>query len=459
MALVTRLLRSRIGLRFNHHKAPDYYAILGVGKHAELKDIKFAYFNMAKKFHPDNNQTLDARQIFALVAEAYEVLSDPERRSKYDETGLSEHKFGGTSSGPGRQSSDTSYTAEQMYQNIFGTGARDGGEEEVHTDYAATNSGSEVTREFIVQVSADEAVLGTEVVVQLRLVAVCDKCQGSRSELGYTGNICPYCEGTGKETVRSGHVTARKTCTYCNGEKIFIKYKCVECEGIGRRTYDAPYPVTIPAGTRHGDVMRLEVDHDLIPVPRGGREELKDLFITVSVAKSEKFSVDGLDIVANLELSPAMALLGGKARVSTPAKEMLVDVGPGTSSHVTLVVPGDGINTQGCLPGDLVLKTCIRVPSELTRKQTRIAKKLATLDLEESEGGVVEGISCESDHKFRVNLVSADKVNNSVVGEEVVRRMDKTIQDLLRSKLGVEVEDPLGKPVKPSPTQDSWKMS
>merc|ERR1719431_20646 len=136
MALVTRLLRSRIGLRFNHHKAPDYYAILGVGKHAELNDIKFAYFNMAKKFHPDNNQTLDARQVFSLVAEAYDVLSDPDKRAKYDDTGLAEHKFGGTSSGPGRQASDSSYTAEQMYQTIFGSDEKNDDQEQAHTEFA-----------------------------------------------------------------------------------------------------------------------------------------------------------------------------------------------------------------------------------------------------------------------------------------------------------------------------------
>lgn len=455
MVLATRLLGSRVGLfRSIHHQAPDYYGILGVSKHAEIKDIKFAYYNMAKKFHPDNNQTLDARQVFSLVAEAYEVLSDQERRSKYDETGLSEQKFGGTSTGPGRQASDSSYTAEHMYQTIFGSGAKDDGfREEVHTDYASTHSGSEATREFIVQVSAEEAILGTKVIVQLCIVAVCDKCQGSRSEMGYTGNICPYCEGTGKETVRTGHITARKTCTYCNGEKIFIKFKCLECEGLGKRTYDAPYPVIIPAGTRHGEVFRLELDQEKLNVPEAGREEdFQSLYITVSVGKSESFSVDGIDLVTNLELSPAMALLGGKACVSTPGKDMTVDVESGTSSHVTFVVPDEGVRPMDCLPGDLVLKTCIRVPLVLSRKQTRIARKFAYLETKEGyEDGLIEGIDGPTDHKLRVNLVTADKVSNFVVREEVGKRMDKTIQDILKSKLGVEVEHPLGKPVKPNP--------
>ena len=113
-----------------HHRAPDYYAILGVSKHADLDEVKFAYFNMAKKFHPDLNKTLDAKQMFSLIAEAYDVLSDDARRAKYDETGLSEDRFGGTSTGPGRQSSDSAYTAEQMYQTIFGQNAKEEGQDE-----------------------------------------------------------------------------------------------------------------------------------------------------------------------------------------------------------------------------------------------------------------------------------------------------------------------------------------
>merc|ERR1719415_24727 len=144
---------------FLHHRAPDYYAILGVSKHADLDEVKFAYFNMAKKFHPDLNKTLDAKQMFSLIAEAYDVLSDDARRAKYDETGLSEDRFGGTSTGPGRQSSDSAYTAEQMYQTIFGQNAKEEGQDEhAHEDFAESMAGDTASREYIVQVSAEEAV-------------------------------------------------------------------------------------------------------------------------------------------------------------------------------------------------------------------------------------------------------------------------------------------------------------
>ena len=186
--------------RHLQQEAPDYYAILGVGKNAELAQIKLAYFNMAKKFHPDTNKTLDARQVFSLIAEAYDVLSDESRRSKYDETGLSEERFGGRADGPGRQSTDAAWTSEQMYQKIFGqqSGAGAAGLEDdgdVHQDYAETYSGTEATKEYIAKVSFEEAFLGCSLEIQISYVGVCLKCDGSRSELGYTGNICPYCEG------------------------------------------------------------------------------------------------------------------------------------------------------------------------------------------------------------------------------------------------------------------------
>ena len=181
-----------------HQEAPDYYGVLGVSKSADLAEIKLAYFNMAKKFHPDTNRTLDARQVFSLIAEAYDVLSDDVRRAKYDETGLGEERFGGRSTGPGRQSTDSTYTSEQMYQRIFGQRSETAGVEEdgeVHQDFSETYAGSEVTKEYIAKISFEQAFLGTTMDIQISYVGVCLKCNGSRSELGYTGNICPYCEG------------------------------------------------------------------------------------------------------------------------------------------------------------------------------------------------------------------------------------------------------------------------
>lgn len=426
-----------------HSRAPDYYAILGVAKHAEISEIKFAYYNMAKKFHPDTNRTLDAKQMFALVAEAYDVLSDDTRRARYDETGLSEDRFGGTSRGPGRQSTDGTYTAEQMYQTIFGANAREGAQaENAHEDFASTWAGEEVSREYIVQVSAGEAVTGVRVFLQLRLPGLCDKCRGSRSELGYTGALCPYCEGTGQETVRTGHITARKTCGYCNGEKIFIKFKCIECEGIGRKMYELCYPIDIPPGTQHGEVVNAQLDPTLVPKLEhifGNDPDFasRSLFVTVDVAKSESFTVDGKDIVAPLELSPCMALLGGVASFLSPARRMEVPVLPGTSSHTVIVLPEEGVRTRDSVPGDLVLRTAIKVPSKLSWRQLRIWRKFAVLEPGQV-GAVVEGVPTSMDHRLNVNVVTADRISNDIVKIKKVKGMDETFLDLFRTKMGWE---------------------
>lgn len=166
-----------------HQEAPDYYTILGVTKTSSLPDIKVAYFNMAKKFHPETNKTLDARQMFSLIAEAYDVLSDEERRRKYDETGLGEERFGGRAEGPGRQSSDSSYTSEQMYDKIFGPGAAQEDSQEdgdCHQDFAETYAGSDTTKEYIAKITFEEAFLGTSITIQCRHVGLCDKCQARK---------------------------------------------------------------------------------------------------------------------------------------------------------------------------------------------------------------------------------------------------------------------------------------
>jgi len=405
---------------------------------------------MAKKFHPDTNKTLDARQMFSLIAEAYDVLSDESKRARYDETGLGEEMFGGQSSGPRRQQGDNSYSSEEMYQKIFGSGGKGVGRREdeedgeVHEDYAESHAGTESTREYIAQVSFEEAFNGCSLMVQVRCVGVCDKCGGSRSELGYTGNICPYCEGTGIETVRTGHITARKTCSYCEGSRIFIKYKCHECEGMGKRMFDRPVNLDIPAGTKHGQVFRVELDPEQMGMLESEWGKQHVMWVTVSVGESEEFVMNEKDLETNIEMSPAMALLGGTMAVKTPARKIKVNVNEGTGSHSVIVVPGEGLRTGDSFPGDLLIRTAIRVPAKLSWRQARILRKFAALEPFEV-GRMVEGVPSESDHKLEVNVVEADKIVNTVVKEREVKRMEKTITATVREKLGM-------KPAKPKDT-------
>ena len=192
------------------------------------------------------------------------------------------------------------------------------GEENPHEDYAVSIEGDDLSREYVVQLSFEDAALGTTRYVSLKVAGICDKCDGSRSERGYGGNVCPYCEGSGQEPGRTGHIVARRACSYCNGEKIFIRFKCIECEGVGRKIYRRDHRLDFPPGVVHGQVLRFPLEPGQLGLPfeekEGGQRE-RYLYVTVSVAESPVFSTDGLDLVSNLELSPGMALLGGRLTV------------------------------------------------------------------------------------------------------------------------------------------------
>lgn len=396
-----------------NHRHIDYYDVLGVDQRAELKEIKMAYFKMAKKFHPDTNKTVDAKQMFELVAEAYDVLSDADRKREYDETGANSERFGGRAQGPMRQSTDSSYTAEQMYSRIFHTGSRDWEEqaERPGEQFAANFSGSDVSRECILQLSVEETVTGIRAMLPVQVSGVCNKCMGSKSEMGYTGNVCPYCEGTGEETVRTGHIVGRKECSYCNGSKIFYKFKCIECEGIGRILYSRPYYVDIPAGCEHGQVFRYELDPQVLNVP--DREfGQRVLYVTLNVKDSRVFRRDGLDIHSYLRLSPAIALLGGHLAYNGLTRSCDLPVTPGTSSHSILIVNQAGIHADGAA-GDHVLQAVIRVPKRLGWRQGRIFKRFASLDVQEN--GIVDSVSHQLSHKYSVNVLTPDKVRNSIL--------------------------------------------
>jgi len=400
-------------VRMLHNRAIDYYEVLGVDRHSNEKEIKLAYFKMAKKFHPDTNKTLDAKQMFVLVAEAYHVLSDEKRKAEYDDTGQSSQHYGGRAQGPERMSSDSTYTAEQMYTKIFDSEQFHVGDEIPREDFAVNFAGSDLSREYVATISFEESITGTNVLLHVRVAGICNKCLGSRAELGYTGNICPYCEGTGEETMKTGHIVGRRNCSYCNGEKIFFKFKCTECEGVGRILYERPYYVTVPAGSEHGQVFRLELDPALLNIPTEEVEKPRILYVTLNVKPSPFFTRDGIDLKSSIRLSPGMAALGGLIDYQGLTRCCDISIPVGTSSHTTIVVNQAGVHACDGHAGDHVLRTVIKVPKRMGWWQTRMFRKFALLDAPES--GTINGIQNQMDHKFDVHVVDAEKTRNVVV--------------------------------------------
>ena len=245
---------------------PDYYEVLGVPRSADLQTIKLAYFRQARKFHPDTNKGKEARFMFQYIAEAYDVLSDERKRANYNEFGTAGFTYGGKASGPERPGGAASrtYDAEELFIKIFGEA--DG--KDANRNYQADQEyndqcyeGFDSTQEYILPLSFERAAQGCIAHIDLNLRIICVKCRGQKSEMGYQSNICPYCEGTGVETEKVGHVLTRKSCSYCNGTKLFNKFKCLECEGTGEAILQAPnHEIVIPPGSIDGQYLKVPID-------------------------------------------------------------------------------------------------------------------------------------------------------------------------------------------------------
>ena len=161
------------------------------------------------------------------------------------------------------------------------------------------------------------------------------------------------------------------------------------------------------------------------------------VWVTVSVEESPTWRLVERDLETSLELSPALALLGGKTQVATPARSLEVAVEPNTQSGKTLIVAEEGLRTPDCLPGDLLLRTTIRVPSSLSWRQQRVIKRFASLESAEADK-LVTGVGHDGDHRLEVNVVEADKINNTKVMEDPVKPWDKTVTETIRDRLGIK---------------------
>ena len=181
-------------------KRVDYYEALGVNKTCDAKSIKVAYFRLAKKYHPDFNPSVTAAPMFEMISEAYEVLSDPQKRKNYDDFGTAGHSFGGTTSGPGRKRGDKTHSSKDLMEIFKKSGQNTKSLDDDEGDFETTFYGFDATSDFIVTLTFEEAARGCIYERVVNQKCICYKCEGSRSDLGFQGKSCPYCEGTGVET-------------------------------------------------------------------------------------------------------------------------------------------------------------------------------------------------------------------------------------------------------------------
>jgi molecular chaperone DnaJ len=372
----------------------DYYNILGIGKDATDDEIKKAYRKLAHQHHPDKPGGDEAR--FKEVNEAYQVLSDKEKREQYDQYGQTfeqaQSQGGGFSGFEGFR--DFSSFAEGFDFN-FGSGARGGqrngssGFEDIFGDIfsqAGFGSGARGGRsrryrgediQVDVEIKFSEMAEGIEREIELYKRVKCEKCQGEGVEPGSKKVECPTCRGEGQiKTNRRtilGTFQQVNVCPDCQGEGKIPEKKCKKCGGDGRTREYEKIRVKIPAGIKDGQTVRLENMGEA--GEKGG--EAGDLYVNVHVLPDERFSRDGDDIRSEVRISFSQAALGDKISVDTIGGEVKLKIPAGTQSGETFRLKGHGVKHLGRYGyGDHYIKIQLETPTNLTREQREILEKL-----------------------------------------------------------------------------------
>jgi len=350
----------------------DYYEVLEVSKNASKEEIKKAYRKQALKYHPDKNPG-DARaeEKFKEAAEAYEVLSNDEKRARYDRYGHA--GVGGAAGGGFGSGGMTIDDIFEHFGDIFGTGFGGFGGFSSSRRSRRVNKGSNLRVK--VKLSLQEIATGVEKKLKLNKYIACDACDGTGAQ-GSSYATCPTCHGTGQVTRITntflGQMQTTTTCPTCGGEGKTISKKCPKCAGEGIIKGEEVVRINIPAGV--GEGMQLNVSGKGNAARRGGING--DLLVVIEEEKHPKLIRDGNDLIYNLYLSVPQAILGTQAEIPTVDGKVKIKIEAGTQPGKILRIRGKGLpDVNGYRKGDLLVHINVYIPREVTREEARILEK------------------------------------------------------------------------------------
>lgn len=350
----------------------DYYEVLGVAKDATADQIKSAYRKLAMKYHPDRNpDNPEAKEKFTEVSEAYEVLSNPEKRQRYDQFGHQGVNFGPGGFDFGRDFSHfQDVDLNDILNSFFGGGGGGfssffgGGRQRRQADPNTPRRGDDLT--YRLDIDFDEALFGSERTIDLTIPGQCKECGGTGAAGGARRVTCKTCGGSGAVVGGSGWFQVRQTCPTCGGEGSVIEKPCRKCGGSGQVATPAHISLKIPAGVDSGSRLRLTGKG--ASGLRGG--ENGDLYVLIGVKESEIFERDGLDLYVDVPVSPVLAALGGSIEVPTPEGAAQLKIPAGTPNGKVFRLRGKGVpNLRGGFSGDLDARIVFEVPANLDRRQ------------------------------------------------------------------------------------------
>lgn len=344
----------------------DFYEILGVNRDASEDDIKKAYRKLAMKYHPDRNpDNPKAEESFKEAKEAYEILSDAQKRAAYDQFGHAgvdpQAGMGGGFGGFGG-AGGFSDAFGGIFDEIFGGGGR-GGRSNVYR-------GADLR--YNLEITLEQAAFGTETKIRIPTMDVCESCKGTGAKAGTQPKTCPTCQGSGQVHIRQGFFSIQQTCPKCRGTGKFIADPCGACHGAGRIKQHKTLAVKIPAGVDEGDRIRLsgEGEHGINGGPPG------DLYVQVHLKPHTVFQRDGNDLHCEMPISFSTAALGGEIEIPTLDGAAKLRIPEETQSGKTFRLRGKGIKgVRSSAHGDLLCHVVVETPVNLTERQKELLRE------------------------------------------------------------------------------------
>ena len=354
-------------------KKRDYYEVLGVNKDASEEDVKKAYRKLAMKHHPDRNpDSKDAEERFKEAKEAYEVLSEPDKRRAYDSYGHAgvNPQMGGMGGGP-EGFGGFAEAFGDIFSDIFGGGQGRG----------RSNVYRGADLRYNLEVTLEQAARGTETRIRIPTMEACETCHGSGAKAGTHPKTCDTCHGSGTVRMSQGFFSIQQTCPTCHGSGKMISDPCGTCRGAGRVKKHKTLAVKIPAGVDEGYRIRLtgEGEAGVNGGPPG------DLYVVVHLKEHSVFQRDGDDLHCEMPISFSQAALGGEIEIPTLDGSAKIKVPPETQTGQVFRLRGKGIKgVRSSYPGDLLCEVVVETPVRLTERQKELLRELEDINLKDN---------------------------------------------------------------------------
>lgn len=359
----------------------DYYEVLGIAKGASDDEIKRAYRKMAKKYHPDVNKEADAEEKFKEVNEAYEVLSDPQKKAVYDQYGHAGLDGQGGAGGFGGFGGADFGGFEDIFGSFFGGGFGGGSQRRANTGPRKGND-----RFMQMRIDFMDAIFGKTETITIDLDEQCSHCHGSGAKSESDVETCPTCGGRGRVVTQQrtpfGMMQSESVCPHCNGTGKHVKVKCPECNGKGYEHKRVKLDIKIPAGINSGQQVRVPNKGEL--GVNGGPNG--DLYIEIIVNRHKNFVREGNDIRISVPISSVDATLGCEVEVPTVYGDVNLKIPAGTQHGTQMRLKGKGVKSLRGVQGDQYVEIKVEIPTKLSREEKEIYEKLRKA---ERKGGSV----------------------------------------------------------------------